>query len=94
MHHKTQMAAYVIFEDPQSVKRIPRGGIDHAVASTPADATEAHNISLQDVEALVYPTASGTAPIDIDAKDNGKVLGFRLIPSGMSVRGIQWLLTE
>ncbi|KAF5322141.1 hypothetical protein D9619_001653 [Psilocybe cf. subviscida] len=79
---KYQMLAYVVFEDPQSLDRIPRGGVDHAVDSSLPDRHEPHSLSLQQVEALVYPTNSAVAPSSTTTEDKDRVLGFRLIPAG------------
>lgn len=79
------MMALIVFEDAQSVERIPRGGIDHAVESPLQNEEELHNLSLQDVEAAIYPTESAVERSGTAVVDQDKVLGFRLIPAGASV---------
>lgn len=82
MLQKYQMLAYIVFEDTQSLQRIPRGGIDHAVESRSQDEGEPYDISLQDVEALLYPVESATTSSATASADKDKVLGFRLTPAG------------
>jgi hypothetical protein len=85
---KYQMMALIVFEDAQSVERIPRGGVDHAVESPLQNEDELHNLSLQDVEAAVYPTENAMEHSGTTVVDQDKVLGFRLIPSGASVHSV------
>lgn len=74
--------SWVIFEDPESLARIPKAGFNFSIPSSGID-KPTHEISLEDVEHLAAP-AKYEPGYEIPTPELGteKVIGVKITPSG------------
>lgn len=74
--------SWVVFEDPESLARIPKGGFNFSISSPVID-KPAHEISMEDVEDLAV-TAKYEPGYEIPTPAPGteRVIGVKIAPSG------------
>lgn len=74
--------SWVVFEDPESLARIPRAGFNFSIPSSGID-KPTHEISMEDLEDLAV-TAKYEPDYQIPTPEPGteRVIGVKITPSG------------